>query len=465
MKKFLDNNFLLKTETAIRLYHDYAKKMPIIDYHCHLTAKEIYENKNFNNITEVWLGGDHYKWRLMRANGVSEKFITGDMPPYEKFLQFAKTIQDCLGNPLYHWTHLELRRYFNIYEILNVNTAEKIYNMCNTKLQTADFTPRKLMERSQVEVICTTDDPCDSLEYHLLLKTEYDKVKVLPAFRPDQAINIENEGFNTYLDKLSLVFGHKIKSLTELCQALEMRVDYFHQAGCRVSDHGLDQFMYKKSTFLEAQAILNKKLENKNLTLDEIKQFKGYILEFLGKLYSQYKWVMQLHMQAFRNVNKKMYQLIGANTGYDVAYVGVPIAELQGFLNSLELSSQLPKTIVYSLNSNDNLLLATLLGSFQNDEITGKMQLGAAWWFNDHIEGMLAQMKAVSQVGLLSQFVGMLTDSRSFLSYPRHEYFRRILANFIGEMVENGEYPNDIEHLGEIIQNISYYNALRYFNL
>ncbi len=469
MKKFLDDDFLLTNNTAKKLYHEYAKDMPIIDYHCHLNPQEIYENKKFTDITKLWLVngtyGDHYKWRLLRAYGVSEDYITGNKNSYEKFSKWAEVIPYTIGNPLYHWTHLELKRFFNIDDLLCPKNAKKIYDECNEKLKTDDFTPRRLMERSNVKVVCTTDDPCDSLEYHLKLKKEYNAVKVLPSFRPDKAINIELEGFNDYLNRLSGVVGYHISSLTELLKALEERIDFFSKTGCRLSDHALDRVMFKAATFSEVNDILQRKLNKETLSEDEIKQYKGFIMLFLGKQYAKHNWVMQLHIAALRNANSHMFESIGPDTGFDAINESVNIIELKQLLDKLAYDNLLPKTILYSLNPNDNQLLATLMGCYQDGSVSGKMQLGSAWWFNDHIDGMLTQMKTLANVGLLSKFVGMLTDSRSFLSYPRHEYFRRILCNMIGTWVEEGLYPADFDILKQIVQDICYYNAANYFEI
>lgn len=462
---FLNEDFLLKNETAKKLYNDYAKNMPIIDYHCHLSSKEIYENKKFKDITQVWLGGDHYKWRLMRANGVTEDYVTGDREPYEKFFKWAETIPYTIGNPLYHWTHLELRRFFGIEDLLNPKNAKKIYSKCNEKLATNDFTPRKLMENSNVKIICTTDDPCDSLIYHIKLKKEYKEVKVLPAFRPDKTVNIELELFNDYINRLSTIVGYEINSLANLLKALKGRIDFFHEVGCRLSDHALDIVMYQEATENEVNDIFVKKLAEKNLSREEIKKFKGFMMVFFAEEYAKRDWVMQLHIAALRNTNQRMFNRLGPDTGFDATNESVSIIDLQQLLDRLVSSDSLPKTILYSLNPNDNYLLATLMGTYQDGTVPGKMQLGSAWWFNDHIDGMLQQMKALANVGLLSKFVGMLTDSRSFLSYPRHEYFRRILCNLIGEWVEEGEYPCDFEMLGKIVQDISYNNTVNYFKL
>jgi len=469
VKPFLNENFLLNTETAQKLYHEYAKKLPIIDYHCHLNPKEIYENKKYANITELWLGrgttGDHYKWRLMRAFGIEEKYITGNATSWERFAKWAEVIPNAIGNPLFHWTMLELQRFFNIYEVLNPSNAHTIYEKCNLMLQSDDFTPRRLMERSNVELVCTTDDPVDTLEYHLKLKKEYDKIKVLPTFRPDKVIYIEKEGYLDYLKKLSDVSGIRISDLTSLEQALVNRINYFHEVGCRISDHSLEVIMFEDYTEDEIRTILSRRITGYNLSDLEVAKYKAYIMVFLGKEYAKRNWAMQLHMAAFRNVNSKRFLELGPDTGFDVINTNVNIHNLQRLLDKLEQQDSLPKTILYSLNPTDLDLLGTLMGSFQDGKIPGKLQLGSAWWFNDHIDGMILQMKTLANVGLLSKFVGMLTDSRSFLSYPRHEYFRRILCNIIGDWVEQGLYPNNETLLKKIVEDICYYNAKTYFGL
>ncbi|WP_072968221.1 glucuronate isomerase [Thermoanaerobacter uzonensis] len=463
MKNFMDENFLLTNETAVRLYHEYAKNMPIYDFHCHLSPKEIYENKRFKNITEIWLYGDHYKWRLMRANGIEEKYITGNADDYDKFMAYAKTIPMAIGNPVYHWTHLELQRYFGIYDLLNEETAKSIWERANEVINHDDFNVRNIIKKSNVKVIITTDDPTDSLEYHIKLKEEKEfDVKVLPAFRPDKGLGIEKEDFIPWLKKLEKVTGININNYDDFLQALEERIKFFHSVGCRISDHALDYVFYEKTSKQEVEKIFKKALLREHLTKEEIDSFKTYTLIFLGKKYAELKWVMQLHIGAMRNNNTKMYKILGPDTGYDsisdftIAY---PLAKL---LDSLDVEDALPKTILYTLNPAANYVIATMIGNFQGGGIIGKMQFGTAWWFNDNKDGMMEQMKALANTGLLSRFVGMVTDSRSFLSYARHEYFRRILCNLLGEWVENGEAPNDIGLLGRIVQDISFNNAKEY---
>ena len=465
MKNFMCEDFLLSNETAVRLYHDYAKTMPIMDYHCHLNPKEIYENKQFKNITEVWLYGDHYKWRAMRSNGVDEKFITGDGSDYEKFLAFAKTVPMLLGNPLYHWVHLELQRFFGINEVLNEKTAPAIWEKVNKMLSGEGFRVKDLIKKSNVTVICTTDDPIDSLEYHQKIKADKNfNVRVLPAFRPDKGVEISRGFFLPWLEKLVEVNGSAINNYSEFLQALKARVNYFHENGCRVSDHALDSVPYAEASLAEVEAIFVKALKKDTLSLLETEQFRTYTLKFLSGLYTKLEWTMQFHLNAMRNNNTAMFNKLGADVGFDSindSSIAYPLSRL---LDSIETEYTLPKTIIYSLNALDNDVIGTMLGNFQGG-IPGKIQFGAAWWFNDTKEGMIAQMKSLANLGLLSRFVGMLTDSRSFLSYTRHEYFRRILCNLIGEWVENGEFPNDMELFGSIVEGICYNNAKEYFKI
>jgi glucuronate isomerase len=465
MKKFMDENFLLSSNTAIKLFHDYAKEMPIIDYHCHLSPKEIYENKTYKNITEVWLYGDHYKWRVMRANGVDEKYITGDASDYDKFIAWAKTLPMTIGNPLYHWSHLELQRFFGIHDAINEQTAPVIWEKVNALLNSEGFGARDLIKKSNVKVVCTTDDPTDALEYHIKLQDSEDfPVSVLPSFRPDKGLEINRNGFLQWVDKLGQVSGEAIGSYEQFLAALESRVRFFHSVGGRVSDHALDYVPYAETTKEEAAAIFAQALQSKVVTLEEEMKYKTFTLIFLGKLYAELGWAMQYHINAGRNNNSRMFSRIGPDTGYDAmndSSIAYPLSRL---LNALDTANTLPKTILYSLNPADNPIIATLIGCFQGGGVAGKIQFGSAWWFNDTKEGMLNQLKTLADIGLLSRFVGMLTDSRSFLSYTRHEYFRRIVCNLIGEWVENGEVPNDLKLLGTIVQNISYNNAKQYFN-
>ena len=461
----MDENFLLNNKTAIMLYHEYAAGMPIYDFHCHLNPKEIAENKKYQNISELWLGGDHYKWRAMRSNGISERYITGDASPKEKFIKWAETIPNCIGNPLYHWTHLELKRYFGIDKLLSPETAEEIWEKCNQALQKDEFSARGLIQRSNVELICTTDDPVDSLEYHMAIaKDSSFKVKVLPTFRPDKSFNIENLGFGEWIGNLSKVVGFEVNSFDALKKALQQRVDFFHKNGCRVSDHGFDAIVYGVGSEEEADAILQKALAGKALTETEVIKYKTQVLVFLGRQYSRLGWVMQLHIGASRNNNQRMMKALGPDTGFDAIDDKIFAEALAKFLNQLETTNELPKTILYTLNPNYNEIFGSIMGCFQGDTAPGKIQFGSGWWFNDQKDGMLRQMTALANFGLLSKFVGMLTDSRSFISYTRHEYFRRILCNLVGEWVENGEAPNDKKLLGKMIQDICYNNASHYFN-
>ncbi|MEG6570079.1 glucuronate isomerase [Thermoanaerobacterium thermosaccharolyticum] len=466
MKKFMDEDFLLNNETAVKLFHDYASKSPIFDFHCHLNPKDIYEDIRFKNITEVWLYGDHYKWRLMRSNGVDERYITGDADDYSKFLEFAKTIPMAIGNPVYHWTHLELQRYFGINELLNEKTAPVIWEKVNSMLNSSEFSVRNIIKKSNVKILCTTDDPTDSLEYHKLLKEDdsFD-VRVLPAFRPDKGINIDKDDFKDWVKKLGEVCGKAIESYDDYLDALNSRLEFFDSYGCRLSDHALDFVAYEESTKEEVDEIFKKALKGEKLSQIEVDKYKTSVLQFLGKRYKELGWAMQLHIAALRNTNTRMFKKLGPDTGYDSindVNIAYPLSKL---LDSLESTGSLPKVILYTLNPKDNYVLAALMGSFQGEGIPGKMQFGSAWWFNDNIDGMTEQMKTLANVGLLSKFVGMVTDSRSFLSYPRHEYFRRILCNLIGEWVEKGEVPDDIDLLGKIVQDISFNNAVNYFGV
>jgi glucuronate isomerase len=464
MKKFMDENFLLSNETAVKLYHDYAKKMPIIDYHCHLSPKEIYENKTYKNITEVWLYGDHYKWRAMRANGVDEKYVTGDASDYDKFMAYAKAVPQTIGNPLYHWSHLELQRYFDVHELLNEENAPAIWEKVNAKLTGPGFGARDFITKSDVKVVCTTDDPIDSLEYHIKIKEDASfECKILPSFRPDKALEINRATFLPWIAKLAEVSGQEVGSYDQLLAALESRVNFFDSVGCKVSDHALDYVPYAETTKQEAAAIFAKALKGEAVSLEEEKKYKTYTLVFLGKLYADRGWAMQYHINAARNNNTRMFNILGPDTGYDSindSSIAFPLVKL---LDELAKEDKLPKTILYSLHPKDHHVVGTVIGSFQGGGTAGKIQFGSGWWFLDTKEGMILQMKTLADLGLLSRFVGMLTDSRSFLSYTRHEYFRRILCNLIGGWVENGEFPNDIELLGSIVQGISYNNAQEYF--
>jgi glucuronate isomerase len=464
MKKFMDENFLLENETAVKLFHDFSKDLPIIDYHCHLNPKEIWENKKYKNITEVWLYGDHYKWRAMRSNGIDEKYITGDASDYEKFMAFAKTVPLTIGNPLYHWTHLELQRYFDIHEVLNEKTAEAIWNKANEKLNSEGFAVRDLIKRSNVKVICTTDDAIDTLEYHINLRESGEvDFKVLPTLRPDKSIEINRNTFKGWIETLGKVCNRSINSLQDLLISLEERINFFHEQGCRLSDHALDYVPYAEVTEAQAAAIFTKGLTEGAVTFEEEQQYKTFMLKFFGSHFTKLGWTMQYHISAMRNNNTRMFEKLGADTGFDSindSNIAYPLSRL---LDTLNVEGALPKTILYTLNPKDDYVLGTMLGNFQGSEAAGKIQFGSGWWFNDQRDGMVKQMRALANLGLLSRFVGMLTDSRSFLSYTRHEYFRRIMCNLIAEWVENGEYPADMDALKEIVQGISYYNAKEYF--
>ncbi len=457
----MGKDFLLNSETAKHLYHDYASKMPIIDYHCHISQKEIYEDRQFSTISEVWLGGDHYKWRQMRANGIDEKYITGDASDLEKFKAWAKTLSHLIGNPLYHWSHLELQRYFGIYEPLTEDNAEEIFNRCNEVLKT--LTVRKILKDSDVKIICTTDDPCDDLHYHRLLKEDpsIDTV-IVPCFRPDKANNIEKPDYLDYIARLEEVSGKKIGSFRELCEVIDERIDFFASMGCRASDHALEYIMYEPADEETIEKIFAKRLSGKAVDKKEELIFKTAFMRHLAHVYQEKGWAMQLHYGCKRDNNKAMFEKLGPDTGYDTINNYAPSSEMADFLNCLNEKGDLPKTIIYSLNPNDNAAIVTTMNCFQGDGIRGKLQHGSAWWFNDHKKGMLEQMETLANDGMLANFIGMLTDSRSFLSYTRHEYFRRILCDFIGTLVENGEYPNDEKILKEIIEDISYNNAVNY---
>jgi glucuronate isomerase len=464
MKQFMDEDFLLSNETAKTLYHDYAEKMPIVDYHCHINPQEIAEDRQFSNITQVWLGGDHYKWRMIRSNGVDEKYITGDSTDREKFQKFAESLPRAIGNPLYHWTHLELKRYFGYDGVLNGDTAEEVWNLCNAKLQTKELSVRGIIEQSNVKVIGTTDDPIDSLKWHKAIKEDSTcKVKVVPTWRPDKIMNIEKPTFAEYVSSLAKASGMEIKTVKDVCAALEKRLNHFEEMGCKASDHGMNYVIYNPASEAEVEEIFKKGLNGEALTQDEVDKYKYAVLMFLAKQYAKRGWVMQIHYGTIRDTNTAMFERLGPDTGFDC--IGTPnCAEaITKFMDALNQTNELPKTILYSLNPIDNQMLDTVIGCFQGTEAAGKIQHGAAWWFNDTKTGMIDQMTSLANLSVLGNFVGMLTDSRSFLSYTRHEYFRRILCNLIGKWVENGEYPCDMETLGKMVQDISYNNAVRYF--
>lgn len=463
MKAFLNNDFLLSTETARNLYHDYAAKMPILDYHCHINPQEIAEDRKFDNITQVWLGGDHYKWRQMRSNGIDEAYITGDASDRDKFQKWAETLPKLIGNPLYHWSHLELRRYFGFEGYLNGDNAEEVWNLCNEQLNN-NWSARKLIEASNVTLICTTDDPIDSLEWHEKIAADQSfSVQVLPAWRPDKAMNIEKPDFTEYMNKLAAVSGVAIKNFAGLKEALKVRMTYFAERGCNVSDHGLEFVMYAPADDAEIDGILIKRLSGAAVTREEELKFKTAFMLFIGREYNRMNWAMQLHYGCKRDNNAYMYGQIGADTGFDCINNYAPSSQMADYLNALSATDEVPRTIIYSLNPNDDAAIGTLIGCFQNTSAAGKLQHGSAWWFNDHKVGMTNQMTSLANLGCLGNFIGMLTDSRSFLSYTRHEYFRRILCELVGGWVENGEYPDDMKALKGIVEGISYNNAVKYF--
>lgn len=463
MKQFMEKDFLLSTETAKKLYHKYAERMPIIDYHCHLNPQEIYEDRKYENITQLWLGGDHYKWRLMRSNGVEEEYITGNASDREKFQKWAETLEMAIGNPLYHWSHLELRKYFGYEGYLNGETAEEVWNLCNEKLQNG-LSARTLIKMSKVVLICTTDDPIDSLKWHQKIKEDKNfRVQVLPTWRPERAMQIANAEYLGYVKKLSLVSGVEIKDFASLLQALKVRLDYFEDCGCVLTDHSLDYVMCKKVSEEEVDEIYRTRLMGGRVTPEEQKKFETVFMRALGQEYSRRNMVMQLHFAVKRNNNQVLYRRLGADAGIDCINDQTSSAEMADFLDSLAVTGTLPKTILYSLNPMDNAAIGTVMGCFQDATAIGKIQQGSAWWFNDHKKGMIEQMTSLANLGLLGNFIGMLTDSRSFLSYTRHEYFRRILCELIGGWVENGEYPNDERMLEKIVKGICYNNAIRYF--
>ena len=451
----INKNFMLNNKTAKKLYYDYAENLPIIDYHCHLVPQMIADDHKFKDTYELFLGGDHYKWRQMRSNGIPEDMITGNGDEFEKWTCFAKTMPYLIGNPLYRWTALELKRYFDIDKPLTEDSAKEIWDRCNDCLKRDDFSGKSLIEKSNVEVICTTDDPIDSLEHHIKLKKDGFSTKVLPTFRPDKAVEINKPTFMDYIEQIGA------KSYDELIKWLGERIAFFHENGCRLSDHALE---YVPFAIGDASSVFEKKLNGGELTEEEINVYKTAILKFCAAEYTRLGWTMQLHIGALRNNNTKMYNKLGPDTGFD-SINDLCIAEkLAAFLNYLEVDDVLPKTILYTLNPKDNYVLGTMLGNFQKAPTAGKIQFGSGWWFNDNRDGMISQMTALANLGLFGKFVGMLTDSRSFVLYPRHEYFRRILCNLIGEWVEAGEYPNDKNSLKKIIEGISYYNAKEYFN-
>ena len=466
MSKFMDKNFLLNTKTSRKLYFDHASNMPIIDYHCHVSPKEIYEDKHFANITELWLSGDHYKWRLMCSNGVDEYYITGNATPYEKFEKFAELLPKAIGNPMYHWCHLELKNYFGYNGVLNGQTAKEVWQLTERKLKEESLGVRDIIRMSNVDFIGTTDDPIDNLEYHKLIAEDntFDTV-VAPSFRPDKALNLDKTGWKEYIQSLSDVSGIEITDLASIKKALTARIEYFNNAGCKASDHGLDKMVYVELDENELDKIVAKALSGKACTDEECEAVKTELLVHCATEYVRLGWVMQLHYNCMRNPNTKAYEALGADTGFDCIGPDSGSRKLAKLLDRLNRTSNLPKTIIYSLDPSDNQFIDTLIGAFQGTEAEGKIQHGSAWWFNDNKQGMRDQLTSLANLSLLGNFVGMLTDSRSFLSYTRHEYFRRILCSLIGEWVENGEYPADLDTLGELVRGICYNNAKKYFKL
>ena len=466
MKKFMDRDFLLETKTAQRLFHEVAAEQPIYDYHCHLNPEQILEDTRFKNITEIWLGGDHYKWRFMRWMGVDEEYITGSASDYDKFLAYAKAIQYAAGNPLYHWSHLELQRFFGIYDPLTEKTAPMIWEKANAAIASEDFSARKLIEKSNVAFIGTTDDPISDLSCHIALaQDESFQTVVKPTFRPDVAVNISKDGFKAYIKKLGEVCGFEICDINGLYKALESRISFFHEVGSRISDHGVSSVPYREATPEEVDAVFKKALSGESISAEEEEQYQTAVMLFCGKEYAKRGWVMQLHTSVIRNNNTPMFQKLGPDAGFDSILNVNQTEKMARFLDALVAEESLPKTILYSLNPTDNSMLVSMAGNFAGDGIKGRIQHGSAWWFNDHIDGMVNQMKTLGNLGALASFVGMLTDSRSFLSYPRHEYFRRILCNIIGEWVEKGMFTDDREVLDQLIKDICFYNAKEYFNM
>ena len=463
--KFINDNFLLETKYAEELYHNYSKNLPIIDYHNHLPPQQIAEDKTFKNITDVWINGDHYKWRAMRTLGINEQFITGKASDKDKFLSWAKTVPYTMRNPLYHWTHLELARYFDIHDLLNEASAEKIWEQTSEKLHSGDFTCQQLLKRANVEFVCTTEDPTDNLQYHQqLAKSDY-SVRISTAFRPDKAILISNDGYNEYIKSLEVSEGSEINSYSDLCDVLKNRIGFFDKNGCGISDHGLSHLYVENCTEKEINAIFKKKGENKVISDDEASKFQSAVLLFLCETYHDYGWVQQFHLGALRNNNTRMHRILGPDTGWDSIGDYPQAQKLSAFLNALDSKDKLCKTIIYNLNPADNEVMATMIGNFNDGSVKGKVQWGSGWWFLDQKDGMTKQINALSSMGLISCFIGMLTDSRSFLSFPRHEYFRRILCNVLGNEIKKGELPNDMEWIGKLVSDISYHNAKTYFNL
>ena len=477
MKAFMDKDFILETPTAQHLYHDYAAKMPLADYHCHLNPKEIFEDRRFNNLAEVWLGGrqadgtyagDHYKWRVMRSNGVEEEFVNGDADPFERFVKFAEALEMAIGNPMYHWCHLELQQFFGVTEPLTTESAKRIWDHCNNLLQNdPEMSARGLIRKANVAFIGTTDDPIDSLEWHEKIAADPTiEVVVGPSYRPDKAVNIHKGGWHEYMKALATSVGKEsLPTMQDVLDALVERLEYFHARGCKVSDHGLDYVPFVPYTVEQADAAYQKALKGEKLTTEEVEGFQTVILVTLGKAYHRLNIAMQLHYSCLRNNNNRIFTTEGPDTGVDAIAQNTCGGAISQLLSVLDETGECPKTILYSLNPADNAQLGTLIGCFQGPEVPGKIQHGSAWWFNDHKVGMEEQMKSLASLGLLGNFIGMLTDSRSFLSYARHDYFRRIMCNLVGNWVENGEYPNIESSLKKIVEGISYNNAKRYFDL
>lgn len=467
MKKFLSKNFMLTNDVAKKLYHDYAKTMPIIDYHCHISPKEIAEDKRYDNITEIWLGGDHYKWRAIRSNGVPEELVTGNADPYEKFKVFAATMPKLIGNPMYHWSHLELKRYFGYTGILNESTCNEVWELCNEKLHDPSMSARQIVRRSNVKLICTTDDPCDTLEWHKKISLDPDfTTKVLPAFRPDKGVNLEKPDYADYIHKLCLASGMEtINNFCDLLLAFKLRLDHFEHFGCKAADHGIDDEIPFNNDYTTEQLdeIFNKALDNAPLTRDEIAKFKTALLIFFAGEYNARGWVMQIHFGVSRNNNTEMFDKLGPDTGYDSINGAISTKQLILLLNEMNTRGALPKMIIYSINPVDNAAIGSIIGCFQGPGTAGRIQQGSAWWFNDNNAGMREQMTSLANLGVLGNFVGMLTDSRSFLSYTRHEYFRRILCDMIGNWVEHGEYPCDYPTLEKLVKDISFNNTNNFF--
>ena len=460
---FIHDNFLLENKYAEELYHNYSKNQPIIDYHNHLNPQFIAEDKIFDNITNVWINGDHYKWRAMRTLGINEQFVTGNGSDKDKFLNWAKTVPYTMRNPLYHWTHLDLARYFDIYDLLNEKSAEKIYIETSEKINSQAYSTQNLLKKVNAELVCTTEDPIDSLEYHQKFANNSVGIKMSTAFRPDKAILIANDGYNAYLDTLGDLSGLAINTYADLQTALRKRIEFFNANGCKLSDHGLNQIDFEEFTENEVSAIFKKKRENRILSPEEALKFQSAILIFLSETYHEFGWVQQFHLGALRNNNARMHRILGPDTGWDSIGDYPQAQKLSAFLNALDSKDKLTKTIIYNLNPADNEVMATMIGNFNDGSVRGKVQFGSGWWFLDQKDGMTKQLNALSNMGLISCFVGMLTDSRSFLSFPRHEYFRRILCNLLGDEIKRGELPNDMEWIGKLVADISYNNAKEYF--